>query len=85
MRGCRQDVAHEALQFPTILGLVAANTGIAIVPEAMRSLVLPGLVYRALTDAAATSQITVVTAGQRAPTALVDNVVAAIVSSRPTP
>jgi len=76
--GFRQTVAHEALQFPTILGLVAANTGIAIVPEAMRVLRLPGLSYLELDDKRATSLLSVITTTARAETALLRNVITAI-------
>lgn len=76
--GFHQTVVHEALQFPTILGLVAANTGIGIVPEAMKVLQLPGLVYLDLKDERATSQISVVTTTARANTALLRNVMSAI-------
>jgi DNA-binding transcriptional LysR family regulator len=76
--GFRQTVAHEALQFPTILGLVAANTGIAIVPEAMRVLRLPGLTYLDLHDRGATSRLSAITTTARSETALLSNVITAI-------
>ena len=75
--GFRPTVSHEALQFPTILGLSAANTGIAIVPDAMRALQLPGLRYLAITDPSAVSTISVVTSRDRE-TPLVANVLTAI-------
>ena len=75
--GFRPVIAHEALQFPTILGLAAANTGIAIVPDAMRALRLPGLRYLDLTDETAVSTLSVVTG--RAPlTPLVQHVLTAV-------
>lgn len=80
--GFRQDVAHVARQFPTILGLVSASLGVAIVPESLRALRLPGLVYLDLTDAGATSTISVVTTEERAEAPLVRNVVAAITASQ---
>lgn len=80
--GFHQRVIHEALQFPTILGLVAANTGIGIVPESMRALQLPGLVYLDLTDKRATSRISVVTTSVRAQTALVRNVLTVVTTAR---
>lgn len=79
--GFHQTVAHEALQFPTILGLVAANAGIAIVPEAMKVLQLPGLVYLDLEDERATSQISVVATAARADTPLIRNVLTAILTA----
>lgn len=81
--GFRQTVAHEALQFPTILGLVAARTGIAIVPEAMKVLRLPGLVYLDLDDERATSQISAVTTAARADSTLLRNVMTAIMNPAP--
>ncbi len=79
--GFRQTVVHEALQFPTILGLVAANTGIAIVPEAMRVLRLPGLAYVELTDARATSRLSAITTAARADAVLLRNVLTAVRSA----
>lgn len=78
--GFRPQVAHEAVQFPTILGLAAANTGIAIVPAAMRALQLPGLRYLDLADRRATSTLSVVS-GREGVTPLVENVLGAIVAT----
>lgn len=78
--GFRPQIAHEAVQFPTILGLTAANTGIAIVPDVMRALQLPGLRYVELTDRRATSAMSVMT-NREGTTPLVDNVLAAIMST----
>ncbi len=78
--GFRPEIAHEAVQFPTILGLAAANTGIAIVPDSMRALRLPGLRYLDLTDRRAFSTMSVVTP-RDATTPLVDNVLAAIMAT----
>lgn len=58
--GFRMRVVQEAVQFPTMLGLVAANTGIAIVPDALRALRLPGLRYLTLTDPEAFSTISTI-------------------------
>ena len=79
--GFRPQIAHEALQFPTILGLVAANTGIAIVPDSLRALRLPGLRYLDLVDSQATSTISVITTRERTTTPLVGNVVTAVLST----
>lgn len=75
--GFRPIIAQEALQFPTILGLAAANTGIAIVPDAMRAIQLPGLRYINLTDETAVSTLSVVTRGDQL-TPLVRNVLTAV-------
>ena len=71
--GVRFEVAQEAVQFPTILGLVAARTGIAIVPEALRSLQIPGLRYLDLTDQEAVSTVSMICSGERRRSALVAN------------
>ncbi|MCY0906384.1 LysR family transcriptional regulator [Arthrobacter sp. H14-L1] len=52
--------AMEVLAFPTTLGLVASGMGVAIVPASVRATVLPGLVYRELTEDNATSQFSAV-------------------------
>ena len=54
------DIVQEAVQFPTILGLVAAHLGIAVVPESMRAFAIPGLVYLDLEDANATSTVSLI-------------------------
>lgn len=59
MAGFELEVAEEAIQFTTILGLVAGNAGVAIIPEPLRALQLPGLRYLALEDEAATSLVSV--------------------------
>lgn len=69
--GVRFVVAQEAVQFPTILGLVAAQTGIAIVPASLCSLRIPGLTYIALTDPEAFSTVSMICAGSRRDTPLV--------------
>ncbi|GAA1948550.1 LysR family transcriptional regulator [Amycolatopsis minnesotensis] len=58
--GFRLEPAQEAVQFPTLLGLAAANTGITIVPESLRALRLPGLRYVPITDQDAISVVSVV-------------------------
>lgn len=64
-------IAQDAVQFPTILGLVAARTGIAIVPESLRALQIPGVAYVDLNDAAAYSQLSLICAEDRQDSALV--------------
>lgn len=53
-------VAQEALQFPTILGLVAAHIGIAIVPQSMEAFVIPGVTYLDLDDSSAHSRVSMI-------------------------
>ncbi len=50
-------VAQEAIQMQTIISLVAAGMGIALVPAALRKLRRAGVVYRPLTDRAARVEI----------------------------
>lgn len=64
-------IAQEAIQFPTILGLVAARTGIAIVPESLRALQIPGITYLDLSDEAAYSQVSLICAQGARDSALV--------------
>ena len=69
--GFRLEPAQEAVQFPTMLGLVAANTGVAIVPDGMRVLRLPGLRYVGLSDPAAVSTVSIACRADRRDSALV--------------
>ena len=68
------DIVQEAVQFPTILGLVAAHLGIAIVPESMRAFTIPGLVYLDIDDANATSTVSLIYATDTSPSLLVAKV-----------
>jgi DNA-binding transcriptional LysR family regulator len=52
--GFRPQVAQEALQMQTIISLVAANMGVAIVPASMRNLQRSGVVYKSLEEATPT-------------------------------
>ena len=49
--GFRPNVAQEAMQMQTIVSLVAANMGVAIVPDSMRNLQRTGVVYKPLEEA----------------------------------
>lgn len=64
--GFRMQSTQQAVQFPTILGLVAAGTGIAVVPSSLRHLRLPGLVYARLDHPEAVSHIAIVCRQDRA-------------------
>lgn len=68
--GFRMRVVQEAVQFPTILGLVAARSGIAVVPQAMQALQLAGLRYMPLTDKTAVSTISLIFSEERSGTPL---------------
>ncbi len=57
---CRQSgfapqVAQEAREAPTIVGLVAAGLGVALVPASLRSINVNGVVYRPLREKGARS------------------------------
>ncbi|ALE06270.1 hypothetical protein AL755_13710 [Arthrobacter sp. ERGS1:01] len=71
------DISQEAVQFPTILGLVAAHLGIAIVPESMRAFAIPGLVYLDLDDDSATSTVSFICATDAVDSTLITNVLQA--------
>lgn len=50
-------ITQEALQYPTILGLVSAGLGVAIVPAVVQTFRKTGVAYLPLTDEAAVSNI----------------------------
>ncbi|WP_420475884.1 LysR substrate-binding domain-containing protein [Noviherbaspirillum sp. ST9] len=58
--GCFRDagltprIGQEAIQMQTIVGLVSAGMGIALVPQSVSNLKRPGVEYRPLTDRTAT-------------------------------
>jgi DNA-binding transcriptional LysR family regulator len=47
--GFRPNVVQEAPRLTATLSLVAAGLGLSVVPASMRSLAIPGVVYRTLT------------------------------------
>ncbi|RYE80979.1 MAG: LysR family transcriptional regulator [Oxalobacteraceae bacterium] len=57
--GCYRDagltprIGQEAIQMQTIVGLVSAGMGIALVPQSVSNLKRPGVAYRALADTTA--------------------------------
>lgn len=57
--GFKLQIAQEALQFSTILGLVASGAGIGIVPESLLSLRLAGLTYLPIEDEGARSVLSI--------------------------
>ncbi|CAN5361231.1 LysR family transcriptional regulator [soil metagenome] len=69
--GFRLEVAQEAVQFPTLLGLAAANTGVTIVPASLRALNLADLRYVELADPEATSTLSIAYRADRQPPATV--------------
>ena len=65
--GFRLEIAQEAVQFPTLLGLAAANTGVTIVPASLRALNLAELRYVELADPEATSTLSIAYRADRQP------------------
>jgi DNA-binding transcriptional LysR family regulator len=55
--GFRPQIVQEARDTGTIVGLVAAGAGIAIVPQDTRCFALPGVVYQRILDKDATSTL----------------------------
>lgn len=61
--GCFRDaaltpaIAQEAIQMQTIIALVSAGMGIALVPQSVSNLKRPGVVYHALPELAASVEI----------------------------
>ena len=48
--GVTPDIGQEAIQMQTIVSLVSAGMGIALVPQSVSNLMRPGVEYRALSD-----------------------------------
>jgi DNA-binding transcriptional LysR family regulator len=55
--GFRPRVAREVLEPSTIIGLVAAGVGVAIVPDGIQCIRLEGAIYKPLTDISAYSTL----------------------------
>ena len=49
--GITPQIGQEAIQMQTIIGLVSAGMGLALVPQSVSNLMRPGVQYRALRDA----------------------------------
>ncbi len=48
--GVTPEIGQEAIQMQTIVGLVSAGMGLALVPQSVSNLMRPGVEYRALRD-----------------------------------
>lgn len=48
--GVTPEIGQEAIQMQTIVGLVSAGMGLALVPQSVSNLMRPGVEYRALLD-----------------------------------
>ncbi|WP_026555120.1 LysR family transcriptional regulator [Arthrobacter sp. 35W] len=68
------DLAQQAVQFPTILGLVAAHLGIAVVPESLRAFAIPGIAYLDIQDTSAVSRVSLICSQDMADSPLVAKV-----------
>ncbi|MET3923139.1 LysR family transcriptional regulator [Arthrobacter sp. UYEF20] len=68
------DIVQQAVQFPTILGLVAAHLGIAVVPESLRAFVIPGLAYLDIQDTNAISRLSLICSNEMTDSLLVAKV-----------
>ncbi|MBC7404783.1 MAG: LysR family transcriptional regulator [Cytophaga sp.] len=55
--GLTPEIGQEAIQMQTIIGLVSAGMGIALVPQSVSNLKRPGVVYQALPELLATVEI----------------------------
>lgn len=55
--GLTPEIGQEAIQMQTIIGLVSAGMGIALVPQSVSNLKRPGVVYQALPGLQATVEI----------------------------
>ncbi|MFL6656574.1 MAG: LysR family transcriptional regulator [Massilia sp.] len=49
--GITPEIGQQAIQMQTIVGLVSAGMGLALVPQSVSNLMRPGVEYRALRDA----------------------------------
>ncbi|WP_010138133.1 LysR family transcriptional regulator [Oceanicola sp. S124] len=58
--GIAPQVVHRCPQFASIVSLVSAGLGLAVVPESMKNLVMQDVVYRPLTDVDETANISIV-------------------------
>jgi DNA-binding transcriptional LysR family regulator len=58
--GFNPNLAQEAVQFPTILSLVAASIGVAVVPASVQGFRTEGVVYLPLSDDGAVSSLQLV-------------------------
>lgn len=85
MAGFQLTVAEEAVQFMTILGLVAGGTGVAIVPEPLRALRLPGLRFIVLEDEFATSLVSLVHRPDQSGSSIVTRFLEIVEQSFPVP
>ena len=58
--GFSPKVVQEAVQIPTVLGMVSAGMGVTLVPDSVQKLRLAGVVYRNLTQVDRTTELAMV-------------------------
>ncbi|RRH71060.1 LysR family transcriptional regulator [Falsigemmobacter faecalis] len=58
--GIKTNIVHRSPQFASIISLVAAGLGVAVVPESLHRVKIPGVVCRALSDVSVTAEIALV-------------------------
>lgn len=58
--GLTPQIVHRCPQFASIVSLVSARLGLAVVPESMKNLVMQDVVYRPLIDVEETANISIV-------------------------
>ena len=80
--GISPDIVHRSPQFTSIVSLVAAGLGVAVVPDSIRFLAVPGVVYRPLAGVAVTANISLVHQDSRESPAL-DQFLACLDAVRP--
>lgn len=68
--GITPDIVQRSPQFASIVSLVAAGLGVAVVPEAIQNFHMPGVVYKPLADVVETADISLVYQPERRSPAL---------------
>ncbi|WP_125612622.1 LysR family transcriptional regulator [Specibacter cremeus] len=79
------NIVQHAVQFPTILGLVAAHLGIAVVPASLRAFAIPGLAYLKIDDVNAISRVSLIYSKDMSDSLLVAKVRDACLQTMGTP
>lgn len=65
--GFEPTIAQEAMESVTVVSLVAAGFGVALVPEGLRIFARPGVVYRPITSSTPTTQLAAVYRADKVP------------------
>ncbi len=78
--GFRMRVVQHAVQFATLIGLVAADIGVSIVPDPVRLLKLPSVRYVRIDEPAGISTVSLAVRSDPPPTILLRRVVETVVA-----